>query len=261
MSRTTPKFSDYQNAYDNIKLERAANGVLTVHFHTAGDSLVWSGPSHEESAYCFGDIAADRKNSVVILTGTGSDYCAKIDPASFALANAHEWDATVFEGRKLLMNLLDIEVPVIAAVNGPAIFHPEIPVISDIVLAAETATFQDAPHFVSGIVPGDGAHIVWPHVLGANRGRAFLLTGQTLDAQTMHEYGAVFEVLPADRLLPRAHELADAIAKQPFLTRRMARLALVHAIKQTMLAGLGYGLVSEALAAVDEWPESGTMAR
>jgi enoyl-CoA hydratase/carnithine racemase len=261
MPRVTPTFADYQHAYENIELERAENGVLTVRFHTGGDSLVWSGPSHEESAYCFADIAADRANSAVILTGTGDSYCAQIDPGSFALANAHEWDATVFEGRKLLMNLLDIEVPIIAAVNGPAIFHPELPIISDIVLASETATFQDAPHFISGIVPGDGAHIVWPHVLGPNRGRVFLLTGQVLDAQTAKEYGAVYEVLSSDALLPRARELADGIAAQPFLTRRMARLALVQNIKQVMLAGLGYGLVAEALAAVDEWPEGGTMAR
>jgi enoyl-CoA hydratase/carnithine racemase len=261
MPRVTPKFDDYRDQYENIKLERTDDGVLTVTFHTDGKSLVWSGPSHEELAYCFGDIAADRGNSVVILTGTGDNYCADIDPASFALANAHEWDAIVFEGRKLLMNLLDIEVPVIAAVNGPAIFHPEIPIISDIVLASETAVFQDAPHFVSGIVPGDGAHIVWPHVLGPNRGRAFLLTGQALDAKTAQEWGAVYEVLPQEQLLARAQELAAAIAKQPFLTRRYARLTLVHNIKQLMLAGLGYGLVAEALAAVDHWPEGGTMAR
>jgi enoyl-CoA hydratase/carnithine racemase len=261
MPRVTPKLADYRDAYKNIAIERDAAGVLTVRFHTDGGSLVWSGPSHEEVAYCFGDIAADRENAVVILTGTGDDYCAAIDPASFALGNAHEWDAIVFEGRKLLMNLLDIEVPVIAAVNGPAIFHPEIPIISDIVLASENASFQDAPHFVSGIVPGDGAHIVWPHVLGPNRGRAFLLTGQLLDARTAHEWGAVYEVLPRADLLPRAKELAAAIAKQPFMTRRYARQCLVHNLKQLMLAGLGYGLVGEALAAVDAWPEDGTMAR
>jgi enoyl-CoA hydratase/carnithine racemase len=260
-SRVTPSFDDYRDAYDNIILERDDAGVLTVRFHTDGDSLVWSGPSHEELAYCFGDIAADNGNSVVIITGTGDAYCAQIDPASFALSNAHEWDRIVFEGRKLLTNLLDIEVPVIAAVNGPAIFHPEIPILSDIVLASETATFQDAPHFVSGIVPGDGAHIAWPLVLGPNRGRAFLLTGQELDARTAHEWGAVYEVLPSDRLLPRAQELAAAIATQPYMTRRYSRLALVHQIKTTMLSGLGYGLVGEALSAVDHWPEEGTMAR
>lgn len=260
MSRVTPKFTDYEDAYDNIHLERE-DGVLTVRFHTDGGSLVWSGPSHEEVAYCFGDIATDKENHVVILTGTGDDYCAAIDPTSFKLGNAHEWDATVFEGRKLLMNLLDIEVPVIAAVNGPATVHPEIPALSDVVLASETATFQDMPHFMSGIVPGDGAHIVWPAILGPNRGRYFLVTGQTLDADTARDFGLVNEVLPAADLMDRAREIARSIATKPFLTRRYTRLALVQPFKQAMTERLGYGLVSEALAAVDEWPEEGGMAR
>jgi enoyl-CoA hydratase/carnithine racemase len=260
MPRVTPKLSDYQNAYDNIHLDRT-DGILTVRFHTGDGPLVWSGPSHEEAAYCFADIAADKDNHVVILTGTGDDYCAAIDPGSFALGNAHEWDATVFEGRKLLTNLLDIEVPVIAAVNGPAIIHPEIPALSDIVLASTTATFQDMPHFMSGIVPGDGAHIVWPAVLGTNRGRYFLLTGQTLDAEAAKEYGLVAEVLEPGDLMNRAEEIARSIVAKPFLTRRYTRLALVQPLKQAMTERLGYGLVAEALAAVDEWPEEGGMAR
>jgi enoyl-CoA hydratase/carnithine racemase len=105
---------------------------------------------------------------------------------------------------------MDIEVPVIAAVNGPARIHPEIPVLADIVLASDTALFQDAPHFMSGIVPGDGAHVVWPHVIGANRGRYFLITGQELHAKQALDYGAVSEVLARERLLPRALELAHS---------------------------------------------------
>jgi enoyl-CoA hydratase/carnithine racemase len=260
MPRTTPKFEDYQHAYENIRLERD-NGILTVTFHTKGESLVWSGTSHEEAAYCFADIAADRDNHVVIITGTGENYCTDIDPGSFSLGNAHEWDGTVFEGRKLLTNLLDIEVPIIAAINGPAHVHPEIPVLSDIVLASETASFQDMPHFMSGIVPGDGAHIVWPAVLGQNRGRYFLLTGQVLDAKTAQDYGVVNEILPPGELLARAREIAETIIEKPFLTRRYSRLALVQPIKQAMVDRLGYGLVSEALAAVDEWPQEGGMAR
>jgi enoyl-CoA hydratase/carnithine racemase len=254
------KFDEYRDAYENIRLEREG-GVLTVTFHTGAESLVWSGPAHQELAYCFADIGADRDNHVVVLAGTGENWCAAIDPGSFALANAHEWDAIVYEGRKLLMNLLDIEVPVISAVNGPALFHPEIPVLSDIVLASESATFQDAPHFAAGIVPGDGAHVVWTQLLGLNRGRYFLLTGQSLDARTALDYGVVNEVLPADQLLARAQELAASIAGQPFLTRRYGRLVCVERMRRVMQEGLGYGLVAEALAAVDHWPEEGTMAR
>jgi enoyl-CoA hydratase/carnithine racemase len=260
MTRTQPKFADYKDGYDNIRLERE-DGILTVTFHTDGGPFVWSGPSHEESAYCFADIAADHGNHVVILTGTGDSYCDQINPGSFTLGNAHEWDGTVYEGRKLLMNLLDIEVPVIAAVNGPAIIHPEIPVLSDIVLAADTAVFQDMPHFMSGIVPGDGAHVVWPELLGRRRGSYFLLTGQQLDAAEAKELGVVNEVLAPDALAARARQLAEEIASKPFLTRRYTRLALVQPWKQMMVDGLGYGLAIEALAAVDEWPEDGGMAK
>ena len=126
--------------------------------------------------------------------------------------------------------------------------HPEIPVMSDVVIASETASFQDGPHFPSGIVPGDGAHIVWPHVLGANRGRYFLLTGQVLDAGTALEYGAVNEVVAPDRLLDRAWEVARSIAEKPLLARRYARQALTLEFKRLVHEGLGYGLTMEALA-------------
>jgi 6-oxocamphor hydrolase len=150
-------------------------------------------------------------------------------------------------------------VPVISAVNGPARIHPEIPVLSDIVLAADTALFQDAPHFMSGIVPGDGAHIVWPYVIGANRGRYFLLTGQELDAKTALAYGAVAEVLPRDRLMSRARELANLIGSQPILARRYTRVALTHRIKRLLDEGLSLGLAIEALAAIDQLPTEGRM--
>jgi 6-oxocamphor hydrolase len=130
-----------------------------------------------------------------------------------------------------------------------------------VVLASETATFQDAPHFMSGVVPGDGAHIVWTHVLGPNRGRYFLLTGQLLDARTAMDYGAVNEVVPGEQLLDRAWEVARLIAEKPMLTRRYARAALTLEWKRLMNEGLGYGLTMEALAAVDHWPAEGTMAK
>jgi enoyl-CoA hydratase/carnithine racemase len=258
MTSIAPQLSDYRNRYQNIKLERS-DGVLTVTVHTGGKSLVWSALAHEELGYCFTDIANDRDNKVVILTGAGENYCADIDAGSFKLSSASDWDSIFYDGRKLLTALLDIEVPVISAVNGPARIHPEIPILSDIVLAAETALFQDAPHFMSGIVPGDGAHIVWPYVIGGNRGRAFLLTGQELPATAALEYGAVFEVLPRNRLLPRAQELAQTIATKPFLTRRYTRLALTQRIKRLLQEGLSLGLAVEALAAIDHLPTEGRM--
>jgi enoyl-CoA hydratase/carnithine racemase len=243
MARIAPSFEDYETKYDNIRLERD-DGILTVTVHTEGKSLIWTSRAHDELAYCFSDIACDPDNKVVVLTGAGDSYCSEIDFTSFNLATAGDWSHIIFEGQRLLNNLLGIEVPVIAAINGPATIHPEIPVLSDITVAADTTVFQDAPHFPSGIVPGDGAHVTWTHVLGPQRGRYFLLTGQELNAAQVNE------VLPAEAVLPRALELAAIIAAKPPLARRYARVVLTRELKRLMHEQLGLGLAYEALGAL-----------
>jgi enoyl-CoA hydratase/carnithine racemase len=249
MTRLARSFEDYATRYDNIRLERD-DGVLEVTVHTHDKSLVWTSRAHDELAYCFGDIACDPDNKVVVLTGAGDSFCSEIDFTSFSLSTATDWSHIIFEGQRLLTNLLGIEVPVIAAINGPATVHPEIPVLSDITIASDTTVFQDSPHFPSGIVPGDGAHVTWTHVLGPQRGRYFLLTGQELDAAKALEYGVVNEVLPSAEVLPRARELAAVIAAKPPLARRYARVMLTRELKRLMHEQLSLGLAHEALGAL-----------
>jgi enoyl-CoA hydratase/carnithine racemase len=127
-------------------------------------------------------------------------------------------------------------------------------VLCDIVLASPNATFQDAPHFLNGVVPGDGVHVVWPLVLGPNRGRYFLLTGQTITAPEALALGVVNEVVEAKGLVARSWELAREIVKRPSLAVRYARVALTQQLKMRMLEHLGYGLALEGLSAAASWP-------
>src|SRR5437870_10563887 len=218
---------EYANKYTSARMERR-NGVLQVTLHTDGQSLRWGFLPHAEMPDALHDIGADRENRVVILTGTGHEFSgprATPGTSSFPTRPSIERiDRIHWEGRHLLMNLLNIEVPVISAINGPAWRHSEIPLLCDIVLAADTAQFQDSAHFASEVVPGDGMHIVMPLLLGLNRGRYYLLTGQTLDARQAHEFGLVAEILPPDKLLARAWELAEELARKPTLRLAYTRL-------------------------------------
>jgi enoyl-CoA hydratase/carnithine racemase len=146
----------------------------------------------------------------------------------------------------------------IAAVNGPVTVHSELAVLCDIVLAAEHTYFQDAPHFPGGLVPGDSMQIVWPLLLGPNRGRYFLLTGQQIPAAEAHQLGIVGEVLPADQVLPRAQELAAGLARLNPILLRNTRHALVRPLRRAMADDLHTGLALEAVASMSgrEWGRS-----
>jgi enoyl-CoA hydratase/carnithine racemase len=251
-------FAEYSNKYQTVRMERR-DGILLVTLHTEGGSLRWGFLPHGELPLAFHDIAGDRDNRVVILTGTGAEFSgprATPGTSSFPTRPTTETiDRIHWEGRHLLMKLLDIEVPIISAINGPAWRHSEIPLLCDIVLAADTAQFQDSAHFASEVVPGDGMHILYPLLLGLNRGRYFLLTGQTLDAKKALELGLVAEVLSPDRLMARAWELAEDLARKPTLALRYTRLLLTEYLRQQMQGLLGYGLAMEMLA-LGEKPEA-----
>jgi enoyl-CoA hydratase/carnithine racemase len=235
---------------------RREDGILEMRLHTDDGPLRWGMVPHGELPDAFAEVGRDRDNRVVILTGTGEEFSGiRASTATRSLTQgitANAFDRVHWEGRALLMNLLAIEVPVIAAINGPAWRHCEIPLLSDIVLAAETAQFQDSAHFMSGMLPGDGMHIVMPMLMGMNRGRYFLLTGQTLSAQEALSLGLVNEVLPQARVLDRAWEHARLLAQKPTLLLRYTRLMFTEHLRRRMQDLLGYGLAMEGLALMEK---------
>ena len=244
-------FDEYAERYRHIKMERR-NGILQITFHSDGDSLRWSLGPHEELGRAFADIGGDPDNEVVIMTGTGAEFSGPRASSSTRSpahgVTAREWDRIYRDAKHLLMNLLDIEVPMIGAINGPAWRHSELPLLCDIVLAAEDTAFQDSAHFQGGLVPGDGMHVVYPLIMGLNRGRYFLLTGQTLDAHEARNVGLVNEVLPKGEVLSRAWTLAEQLMQQSPLVRRYTRVMLTQYVKRAMHDLLGYGLALEGLA-------------
>jgi enoyl-CoA hydratase/carnithine racemase len=246
-------FDEYANRYPNVALRREG-GIVEMRLHSDGGSLVWGRGPHRQLGHCFADVGADPENRIVILTGTGEHFCARTDDSLAGAFDSALWDELFHDARRLLTNLLEIEVPVITAVNGKASVHAELAVLGDIVLAADDAVFQDAVHFRHGAVPGDGVHVIWPHLIGATRARYFLLTGQKLSAQEGLQLGFVNEVHPREKLLERAHALARELAQQPDLTLRYTRALFTRSLKRMLLDDLGFGLAVEGLAGHAHWP-------
>lgn len=246
-----PHFEQYRNAFSNARLTRSDSGVLEVMLHTDGGTLVFDGHSHEQFVNLFHQIGADPDNRVVILTGAGEAFMESISAEGFDFFTPRGFDKIFREGRKVLMNLLDIEVPVIAALNGPVRLHSEYVLLADIVLATPNTVFQDKPHFEFGIVPGDGVNLLWPEIIGSIRARYFLLTRQELNASTAKEWGVINEILPTDQLLTRARELAESLAALPPLTSRYTRIALTQKLRRIVDEGAGYGLALEGISAAD----------
>jgi enoyl-CoA hydratase/carnithine racemase len=248
-------FDEYANKFETIRMTRA-DGVLEMHFHTNGGPLVWNLLSHREFEQAFLDVGRDRENEVVIMGGTGDAFSGPpIAPSAHVNRNSMTptiYDPIYWEAKHLLINLLNIEVPVISLINGPAVRHAEIPLLGDIVLASDTATIQDTAHFQGGMVPGDGMHLIMPLLMGRARGHYFLLTGQSISAMEAKEMGLVNEVMASDKLLPRARELAQLLLRQPRLVRRYTRVCLNHELKARLHDVLGYGLALEGLARMKE---------
>jgi len=245
------KFDTYRETFPNARLSRQPNGVLEVALHTDGGKLVFNGHTHEQFVHLFHAIGEDPSNRIVILTGSGDAFMDAISPEGFDFFSPQGYDKILREGRKVLSNILDIEVPMIAALNGPVLLHSEYALLTDIILATPETVFQDKPHFDFGIVPGDGVNLLWPEVIGSIRGRYFILTRQVLDAQTAKAWGVVNEIVPADRLLARAREIADTIAALPPLTSRYTRIALTQKLRRIIDEGSGYSLALEGISAAD----------
>ncbi len=243
---------DYFTRFDQVAMRRDAEGILEVRLHSNGGPCRFGPRTHQHMVDVFYEISRDPDTRVMILTGTGESWIAEFDESQATPRDdftvPRNWDRVYWEGKKVLQNLLDIDVPVIAAVNGPALVHSEYILTCDAVLASSTAVFQDLPHLNFGLTPGDGVHVLWPHVLGPVRGRYFLATQQKIGAEEALRLGVVNEVLAPADLMPRAWALARQLAALPTLTLRYLRVAVSQRLKELVLRDVGYGLALQGLS-------------
>jgi enoyl-CoA hydratase/carnithine racemase len=210
-------------------------------------------------------IDHDEDNEVVIITGTGTSFNAATDLDNFVhhgLAGTRwdnettGYDLTYRDQTREPLALLALTVPIISAINGPITGHPELALLNDIVICSDNTTISDGHWKRGGIVPGDGVQIIFRELLGPNRGRFLLYSGQAIDAVEALRLGLVAEVLPADQLLPRAWQIArEVFLSKSRIQRRLARALLVQPWRELFVRELGTGMAHECLgSAIGEPP-------
>lgn len=198
----------------------------------ARNAISETGHSEEIAELC-SRLTRDKRVRALILTGEGKAFCAggnvkhMHERRGMFAGSPYELRNNYRSGIQLIpAALYELEVPVIAAVNGAAIGAGlDLACMCDIRIASEQAVFAES--FVKlGLVPGDGGAWFLPRIVGMARASLMTLTGETIDALTALSYGLVAEVVPADKLLDRAMEIAAMIVANPGHATRLAKRLL-----------------------------------
>ena len=187
---------------------------------------------HDELTALFRLLRRERSARAVLLTGSRRAFCAGGDFGWFPeLRGLERLEPLRSDAKQLIWDLLDVELPIVAALNGPAVgLGASIALLCDVIFMADSASIAD-PHVRVGIVAGDGGVAIWPLVLGPARAKELLLTGDPVDAASAERWGLVNRVVPAADLLAEARAFAERLAAGAPLAIRYTKLAVNKWIK------------------------------
>jgi enoyl-CoA hydratase len=219
-----------------IELEQAGAVLRAVIDRPGSDVNAVDGRLHDDLSALVSWLR-DPPPSIraVLLTGRGRAFSAGGDFAWFPdLADPVRRDHVRRTGKQLIWDLLDVEVPVVAALNGPAMgLAATLVLLCDAVFMADTATIGD-PHVRVGIVAGDGGTAIWPLAVGPALAKRYLLTGDPISAADALRMGLVTHVVPPDDLDPEAMAFARRLADGAPLAVRFTKLSVNKWVKEAL---------------------------
>jgi enoyl-CoA hydratase/carnithine racemase len=193
------------------------------------------------------DLEYDLDVRAVVLTGAGKAFCAggSIDDFDLFRTDMAARTKIMRSARRLVDELLNVRVPVIAAVNGAAVgLGCTLATLCDIVFLADNAQFAD-PHVTVALVAGDGGAVTWPHLTSLLKAKQYLLTGDPVPPEDAVAIGLANFVVPADEVVSQATTFAHRIAALPPQAVQDTKSLLNQTLRQSAVATLGYGLAAE----------------
>jgi enoyl-CoA hydratase len=248
---------DYSD-YEFLKVE-VADRVATITIHRPDSLNAVNNLVHHELEQIWLDVRADHDVNAIILTGAGRAFCAGGDVKGMAAGSLTSSTGkqgkgrgrgpiAASNGRRLVDNMLDVEQPIIGAINGDAIgLGATLALLCDITVVSEKARFADT-HVKVGIVAGDGGAVIWPLLIGPHRAKEFLMRGTFINGAEAGRIGMVNYALAPEQVMPKARELAQELADGPTWAIRWSKLAVNKWLKQQsnliMDASLAYEMMS-----------------
>lgn len=264
MGRAAPDYSKYSF----LNVDKAPNGVVTVTMNRPDTRNALDDDAHEEMRDIWLDLGNDYEADVIILTGSGKAFCSGGNINNMGDADRpfgggrpkHPLAVMGAEARRVARHMLDVEQPIIAAVNGDAFgLGASLALMSDIIIVSETARLADT-HVKVGLVAGDGGAVIWPLLIGPHRAKEFLMRGNRITGAEAAAMGMVNYALPTDQVMPRAVEIADELAAGSPLAIRWTKYAVNKSIKATYEQVFDVGIALEMVSMTTRDHEEGKAA-
>ena len=212
-----------QENYQRMKIDRRDNGVVVVSFNRPEKMNAIDNQLHHEMISFTRDFDDDPELRVMVLAGAGKAFCVGGD---FSADTAIDMP-TLTEARRIIDHLLECSKPIIAAVHGYALgLGANIALLCDVVVAGPDAQFADT-HVKMGIGAGDGGQLIWPLLIGVNRAKYYLMSGDMISGEDAVNMGlASFYAETTEDVLPKALEIADKLAEGAPLAMAASKAAV-----------------------------------
>ena len=233
---------------NTIQLSRDGH-VLRAVIDKPGDDLnTVDEELHDDFVTLFAQLRQETEARAVLLSAKGRAFSAGGDfrwMPKFQDPDAAEH--LRLAAKQMIWDLLDIPIPMVAAVHGPAVgLGATLALLCDCVVASTDATFID-PHVRVGIVAGDGGTVAWPLAVGPAKSKRYLLTGDPITAVEAERIGLVTDVVPPEELEGYSMALAQRLADGAPLAIRYTKLAVNNLVKQALATSFDLATAYEML--------------
>ncbi len=220
--------------FRHLTFESKPNGVLVVTINRPEVLNAANARLHWEFTQIWPVVDADPKTRVVVVTGAGKAFSAGGDLSLVEdmAGNPDALTRTMREASDLVYNMINLDKPVVSAINGVAVGAGlVVALMADVSIIAETARFTDG-HTRLGVAAGDHAAILWPLLCGMAKAKYYLLTADFIDGREAERIGLVTMCLPPDQVMPKALDVADRLARGSQISIQWTKRALNNWLRQ-----------------------------